>query len=720
MKRAVILGLIILFATSCSEAISEQVSTGSISGIVADKTTGEPVSTVSLALSPGGKKTVTGSDGTFLFSDMEAGAYTVDLQKEGYKLESYSIVVFEGKNSELHLLIERIPAIVTADREVLDFGENESVTQLSFGIVNSGYVDLTWHSVYDCEWIKETSPKKNAEQVLKYGKTATIVVTIDRTKLPYGNNETNIIIYSDNGRSQVKITAVNANALPVSNTKEVTDILTSTATMNAETASEGSPKYTKRGFVYGKNHNPTTADVTITAEVNEKSNYSAKVSGLQPGATYYVRAFAENSKGIAYSSNEVSFTTIESITSVSTSNVTEVDVVNGKATFNGSITAAGNPVYSEKGFCYNTSGEPTTAENKITVSGSNSGEYVYRCAGLGSNTTYYVRAYAIQCGITYYGTTTSFSTDQSATTISTSAATNITSSSATLNGSIIKAGSPAYSEKGFCYCRGYTPTINDTKITVSGNNSGNFSVSISNLEYNTSYYFRAYAIQNGKTIYGESLYFRTSYIQAEVQTSEATNIGYNSLTFNGSVTSVGDPYITERGFCYSDSYSFPSISHNRIKVSGVAYGTFKADVKGLSESTTYYIRSYVIQDGTVYYGNVKTAETYTQPVVATQAVKNIRQVENMPIYYQATLYGAFYDGDPGVTEWGFVYDCYDNPTVSKNKVVAGTWYKKDGDAYWYSLTVTNFPANKYIYYRAYVKTRLGYVYGETLQFQTYY
>ncbi len=53
MKRFYLIGIIftILFAASCSSDIPEDTSVGSIEGSVSDRTTGEPVSTVTVSLS---------------------------------------------------------------------------------------------------------------------------------------------------------------------------------------------------------------------------------------------------------------------------------------------------------------------------------------------------------------------------------------------------------------------------------------------------------------------------------------------------------------------------------------------------------------------------------------------------------------------------------------------------------------------------------------------
>ncbi|MDE5739510.1 MAG: carboxypeptidase-like regulatory domain-containing protein, partial [Bacteroidaceae bacterium] len=137
---------------ACSSDISEELTVGSIAGSVSDKTTGEPVATVNVSINPGGYSTVTGSDGSFSFLNLAEGSYTLTISKEGYKQSNNTVSVHIGEPTSAHLLIERIPAVITADRELLDFGEN--LTTLSFTIVNTGYTDLAYKiETGRCEWL---------------------------------------------------------------------------------------------------------------------------------------------------------------------------------------------------------------------------------------------------------------------------------------------------------------------------------------------------------------------------------------------------------------------------------------------------------------------------------------------------------------------------------------------------------------------------------------
>lgn len=722
---------------SCGEDTPPEKTAGSITIVVTEDNTNETLSGVSIQLFSDDDTSVTPADrtdnsGRCTFYNIPIGSYHMNLSKPGYESkEGLTLRINGGDNPNKELSLKRITTELTVNPSTLDFGDNASVVQKAFSLVNPNYADLTWAVLdTDVAWIVSVCDKDGKKNgTIKYNQEVAMSVTIDRYKLTSGNNESTIVILSDYGRAELKVKAIGADRrTPTTNMLEVTDVDMTTAVFNGEVLSVGSPEYTERGFVYSTSiisAEATSGFTTVAAQMNSNKTFSVSVSGLDKGTTYYVRAYGKNSVGTKLSSNYVSFTTIASKTAVSTQAVTQIDVVNGKAQFNGEITEIGNPVYSEKGFCYNKSGEPTVSDTKVVVSGTSGGAYSYSCAGLSSNTVYYVRAYAMQGGKVLYGDTQNFSLEVSATVVSTSSATNITSSAAVLNGSILQLGSPAYSEKGFCISQSDPPTINSTKKAVNdGSATGNYKLQLSGLDYNKRYYFRAYAIQNGSPVYGEVRDFTTVYTQAEVITSDVSDIGYHTMTFNGQVIAIGDPSITERGFCYSSTYDRPTISHNKVKASGVSASAFKVTVNNLEEDTKYYVRAYVIQDGKPVYSSViNNAKTALEPLVSTGPAINIKLSSN-GINWEATFQGGFADGEPAVTDAGFVYSTSDNPTVSNGtKVKYDSVTKVDTDIYKFTKTVTNLSAYKTYYFRAYVVTSLSgktqYTYGETVSFQTY-
>lgn len=75
---------------------------------------------------------------------------------------------------------------------------------------------------------------------------------------------------------------------------------------------------------------------------------------------------------------------------------------------NGNVTSEGDADCTTKGFCYKagTSGDPTVSDSTIYDTGSfSTGAYTRQITGLAANTSYRVRAYAINSGGTSYGDT---------------------------------------------------------------------------------------------------------------------------------------------------------------------------------------------------------------------------------------------------------------------------------------------------------------------------
>lgn len=611
MKKILIICLLGL--CSCSSDSTEEVNTGGIAGSVSDQTTGDPVATVNVTLSPSGKSTVTGSDGSFSFVDLEPDDYTIDIRKEGYNPNSNRIRVTAGQQSQAHLLIERIPAIVTADRKELDFGENVGVNTLSFGIVNSSYEDLSWQIEHDCRWIKEIRPVSG---VLKLGKTETIVVIIDRELLSAGNNETVLVVRSTNGRAEVKIKAVGAERdTPRLNILDATEITSSTATLNGEVLAAGIPAYTERGFVYSLNSMPTFDNMLakLTAPVTEDNTYSYNLRGLTLGETYYVRAYATNSVGTAYSANEIDFTTIASSPELTVQEVTDMNASKASATFNGVVVNVGDPAYFERGFVYSTDSNPTINNTKIKANGTSEGAFSANISGLQLNQRYYVRTYAISKindseQVTYSKEEISFTLASVVPEVQTLQVTNtsITNGSAVFNGVIISEGEPKYAEKGFVYSKLINPNVNDAKLLVAGEGIGEYSLNVDGLQEGYEYYIRAYVVHLGDVIYGDNVRFNFSAVAPIVQTLYPINVNSTSIAIYGQLISAGDPILTEKGFICSTlpNPSLEDVGIMRYPVFGTSIGTYMMNISGLSTDQQYYIRAYATNEKQQAYGDV--------------------------------------------------------------------------------------------------------------------
>ena len=518
MKRVLYLLTAVVLLYGCTKKTEEQ--PGGISGVVTDKATGEPIRAANVVLNTGGS-TVTGNDGFYEFTELKADEYTIQVTKTGYTdLSGHKVKVSVGKIAKGDVQLEKLPPSLRVvndnkqDISELNFGAAAADIARSFSIFNDGPITLNWDITTTAAWINSVSRTTGS---LNAGATQAIVITIDRELLDGGENTTSVQVTSDNGSRQLTVKATGeVRILPTLNTLSATNITTTTAMLHGEILTDGTPVYTERGFVYSLSPMPTleTTIARVTASLTENRMYSATVTGLTLGLTYYVRAYAVNSVGTAYSSNEVSLITQMILPEISTQDVTNKNIGSGTVTLNGTIVSVGDPVYSERGFVYGLVRNPTVDEDtKRIVSGTDAGIFSSNLTGLEVDNIYYVRAYATNAAGTVYGLEVTCDFTAVMPELTTQTVTQITETTATLNGNITFVGDPVYSEKGFVYGTSVNPTVEDidvVKVIVSGSGAGVFSINTTGLVGGTTYYVRAYTSNNSGTVYGQSINFKTS------------------------------------------------------------------------------------------------------------------------------------------------------------------------------------------------------------------
>jgi uncharacterized protein (TIGR02145 family) len=201
-------------------------------------------------------------------------------------------------------------------------------------------------------------------------------------------------------------TALTSNTAAVVQTQSISDIALQQVTVNAEVTFQGGGDVTERGIVWNATGNPTVNTNRIT-NGSGIGAYSTNISGLTGGTKYYVRAYAVNAFGIAYG-QELEFTTAFGVPLVTTNTalVATINTIQG----GGNVTEAGGSTVTERGLAYSTTPNPTISNGKI-ASGSGLGAFTATITGLNSNTTYYIRAYAINSSGTGYGNEVTFTTD---------------------------------------------------------------------------------------------------------------------------------------------------------------------------------------------------------------------------------------------------------------------------------------------------------------------
>ncbi len=187
--------------------------------------------------------------------------------------------------------------------------------------------------------------------------------------------------------------------------------------------------------------------------------------------------------------------------------------------------------------------------------------------------------------------------------ISTSQLTDLGSASVTITGFVVAAGEEGFSEKGICYNKTGDPTIDDEKEIYTGEDDGaTFSVTLTGLDFSTTYYARAYGINSSGVVYGSDTTFTTLPVLATLTTAEATSITGISAVSGGEIISSGGSEITDRGVCWSTQHN-PVIDNDSLTSDGTGTGAFTSEITGLNGVTTYYVRAYAVSEAGVAYGN---------------------------------------------------------------------------------------------------------------------
>jgi endonuclease G len=173
----------------------------------------------------------------------------------------------------------------------------------------------------------------------------------------------------------------------------------------------------------------------------------------------------------------------------------------------GEITSTGGAAVTEQGVCWSKAVDPTIQNSKV-LDATGSQVFSVSITGLTAGTTYHVRAYAKNMVGTSYGADVPFRTGITLPTLSTSAASSITKTTAQSGGSITSDGGATITAKGICWSTSANPTISDSK-TSDGVGIDAYSTVITNLASGTTFHIRAYATNSAGTGYGSDLLFST-------------------------------------------------------------------------------------------------------------------------------------------------------------------------------------------------------------------
>ncbi len=416
--------------------------------------------------------------------------------------------------------------------------------------------------------------------------------------------------------------------------------------------------------------------------------------------------------------NQAVLSSIKKIQAPQADKVSVTDTSYASAKLNSRIIEAGNPEFTERGFCYSKYlAELELSVNCFAIEG---GDFSKAINDLDDAVKYYVKAYMENSRHgRQFSEPDSFVTKSGAPIASSPIHSSVSYNTATVQSNIVFAGYPSYAnnggERGFCYGIYSDPkkgAVNTICKTVAGTGS-NFLLAVADLEDSTKYYVRSY-IENGKHAiqYSDTVSFTTLSGIPSVSIGTVTNVSYNTATLNSSVLKQGVPGYTERGFCYG-VYSDPKKGAvNTICETVAGTGSnFQLAIENLEDGNRYRVRSY-IENGkhAIQYSEIVSFDTPSGlPTVSSPIVSSIG-------YDRATLqanitfpgYPSYLEngGERGFCVWTneaeLNYHCYEIEGTSAN----------------FLTTDSSFKDNTRYYVKAYIDNGKQMVYSSTVNFTT--
>lgn len=208
---------------------------------------------------------------------------------------------------------------------------------------------------------------------------------------------------NDNGNETITV--------PVVETSFVSEITETNAIGRGTLISNGGSPVTECGVCWNVETNPTVND-SHNVSGSSTGAFSCQITNLVPNTTYYVRAYAINSEGVAYG-NQISFITLSGNSGGFTIPIVETspvrDITETGAIGSGVVTSDGGGSVVERGVCWSNQPNPIVSGNHA-IAGIGAGTFSCEIVDLEPNTTYYVRAYAINGIGVGYGNEVDFTT----------------------------------------------------------------------------------------------------------------------------------------------------------------------------------------------------------------------------------------------------------------------------------------------------------------------
>ncbi len=442
------------------------------------------------------------------------------------------------------------------------------------------------------------------------------------------------------GPGSIPLSTQLASAEEPAETEPATAVTQTSATLNA-TVNPAGAEVTECQFEYGTSTTPYATSVpcaqslgSLDAALNPVP-VSVAVSGLTANTTYHFRiSEATMSAGVKVANKgaDVTFKTLPNPPVVVTGAASSLGTTS--ATLNATVNPNGGEVmkcefeygtttsYGSKAPC---SPAPGSGSSTVAVTGS--------ATGLKAGTSYHFRISATNPGGTSPGSDATFKTTNPPTVV-TEAASPITKSSVTLNGSVNPNGETITAckfewEVGGASTYPAGKSVACTQSPISGSSPVKVSASITTpLTPNIEYHFRIVATSAGGTGTGTKELFKTLPEPPVVVTGTASEETPSTATLNATVNPNG-AVLSACEFEYGTTTSYGSHAPcSTLPAPGNSAVPVSAHLTGLMPDTTYHFRISATNAGgtkTDADATFTTLQGPPPPVVVTGAAASVAQ-----------------------------------------------------------------------------------------------
>jgi subtilisin len=289
-------------------------------------------------------------------------------------------------------------------------------------------------------------------------------------------------------------------------TNAASSVSNDTATLNGDLTDLGGASSADVYFTYWEKGNKgSTQKWTSSKTLSSAGTFSESVSGLSADTPYVFAAKADSSTNFD-SGSQLEFTTAG--LTVETNAASSVS--NDTATLNGDLTDLGGASSADVYFTYWEKGNKgSTQKWTSTQTQSSTGTFSEQISGLDTGTTYVFASRADTGGDFDRGSEVEFTTDTL--NVTTSDATSVDSSSATLNGDLQNLGGAPDADVYFTYWeKGNKDSTQQWTGLQTVSSTGSFSDTITGLDSGTTYVFAARASTGEEFDSGAKVEFTTS------------------------------------------------------------------------------------------------------------------------------------------------------------------------------------------------------------------